>query len=113
MKFDEFTTEQREDMFVNKIDTTLIIDRETLSFETIESDLSTINVEYPFQVPPVEYDRTFYRYLVSSSVYHPGSRSRWLLTLFRTYVEGGRILYRKLNDKEFEVKILFTKNPTN
>lgn len=109
MKFDELTTDQRENMFVHKIDTTLIIDRETLSFETIENDLSNTNVEYPFQVPPVDYDRTVYRYLISNSVYHPGSRSRWMLTLFRTYIEGGNILYRKLNDIEFEVKILFPK----
>jgi hypothetical protein len=104
-KFMDLTTDERENILSNHITTELRVDRNTLNFETIEVDLSGVDVSQDFEVPPVVIDNKHLAQILAFAP--PDNKGRWMRTMIRTYLEGGRVWYRKLDNDNFVVKLDF------
>lgn len=104
-KFSELTTEQRREILDNKLNTDLLVDRITLSFEDIENELSEINISQPFEVPPIILDeKHFFQILIFSG---STNKARWLRTLAITYIIGGKVIFQKIDDDNFKASLIF------
>ena len=104
-KFTELTNEERETMFIERINKTFLINIIDLNFDNIENEISNIEIGKCFSIPPVLLDKETY---INSIVFSPQNhKGRWLRTMLRTYLEGGNVVYKKIDDKDFEVQIVF------
>lgn len=103
MRFNEieFNHELRQKMFQNKINTTLIIDRTTLGFDTIETDVPSITNGFSIELPPTIVDGKMMFFTSQDD------RGRWLRTMLLTYYIGGKVKYKKIDENDFEVNIIF------
>ncbi len=104
-EFSHVTTEEREDVLSKHITSDWKVDRESLSFETVEKDLPSTNMEQYFELPPALVGR---KQLVGTLAFAPdNNKGRWMRTMIRTYLEGGIVLYRKLDENSFAVRLQF------
>ncbi len=97
IKFNEWTQEQRDSILSNHVTTELLVDRVTLNFENIENDLRNVDLTKNFEVPPIIIDDKHLAQILTFST--PDNKGRWIRTMIRTYLEGGRVFYRQ-NDKD-------------
>lgn len=101
--FRDWKKDEREKSLSNRITTELLVDRETLGFENIETDLIDTNLDEEFEVPPIIMDKI---HLAQIMLFAPqNDKGRWLLTMLYTYTEGGTVIYRQ-HDKDNFVAIL-------
>ena len=102
MRFTEFTQQMRQDMFQNRTKTTLTVDRTTLGFQTIETDVPSITQGGWIELPPSIVDG---RMVLMTT---PDDYGRWLRTMLLTYYLGGKVHYKKTDVvNDFEVVISF------
>ncbi|MCH8332063.1 MAG: hypothetical protein IH946_11940 [Bacteroidetes bacterium] len=105
ISFKNLTTDQREDIFQNKTTTELLVDRVSLNFENIENELSGTNIEQDFELPPVIVDE---KHMVQILAFAPpNNKGRWIRTYMRTYLEGGKVIFKKFDDDSFIAKLEF------
>lgn len=103
--FTTWTEDERENTLSNYITTELLVDRATLSFENIETDLQGTDTTRNFEVPPIIMDN---KHLAQVLVFAPtNDKGRWIRTMVRTYMEGGRVFYRRLNQESFIATLTF------
>ena len=103
--FNGLTADQREEILGGHITTELQVDRNTLNFETIEQDLEGRKLTLDFEVPPIIIDNQHLPQILAHA--SPYNKGRWIRTMIRTYLEGGRVLYRKLDNDNFVAKLDF------
>jgi len=103
--FNEWTQEQRENVLSNHITTELLVDRATLNFENIENDLQSVDLSKEFEVPPIIIDNKHLAQILAFS--SPDNKGRWIRTMIRTYLEGGRVLYRRIDNDNFVAVLRF------
>ena len=113
MRLTELTEEMRESMFQNRTNTTFEIDRTNLGFEKIETEVPSINTETFIEIPPIPMSMEVLPRVLFYSTQNE-RQGRWLLIMFRTYYIGGRIYYRRIDDNDFDVRVVFDNtNPNN
>jgi len=98
-KFIDLTIEERENILSYHISTELTVDRKTLNFENIETDLAGTDTSKDFEVPPIIVDNNHLAQILAFSP--PDEKGRWIRTMIRTYLEGGRVFYRHFKDDLF------------
>lgn len=103
---EQFVYNSREEVLSQHITTEILVDRETLGFDTVEQDMEGKNLNQDFEVPPVIFDGKHLGQILfySSS---SGKKGYWIRILVRTYMEGGRVFYRKLDDNQFVATLKF------
>lgn len=103
--FKELTAIEREKILSQHISTELLVERNTLGFENIEVELKSIDVNFPFELSPVVVDEKLLgKIMVYSS---PDEHGRWIRTMIRTYLEGGSVWYKKVDDNSFIAELKF------
>ncbi|MHA8066726.1 hypothetical protein V7S76_08585 [Aquirufa sp. ROCK2-A2] len=103
--FKKWTEKEREKTLSNHITTELLVDRETLSFENIETELQCTDITLCFEVPPIIMDN---KHLASVLAFAPtNDKGRWIRTMVRTYMEGGRVFYRQNDQDNFIATLSF------
>jgi hypothetical protein len=107
INFNDLTQEQRENILSNHITTELLVDRATLNFDNIETDLEGTNLTDPFEVPPIIIDNKHLAQILTHA--SPDNKGRWIRTMVRTYLEGGRVFYKLNNLDTFIATLTFTK----
>lgn len=106
-KFTELSEVERTSMFDEKLNKTFLINRSDLNFDNIENEISGVEVGKRFILPPILLDKeTYFNSILFSS---QDNKGRWLRTMLRTYMEGGNVVFKKLDDTNFEVQIIFQK----
>ncbi len=103
--FENLLQEERENILSNKITTELVVKRSTINFENIEYEIHDYDVTENFEVPPIIMDNKHLAQIVAFS--GTDNRGRWIRTMLRTYMQGGRVLYRKMDDDNFIVTLEF------
>lgn len=102
-EFRNLTPEERSNILDNHVTTELIVNKDTLGFEDIE--LFVLNPEEEFYYPSEKID-VEPKHLAMTFNMHD-DKGRWLRTMIRTYLEGGKISYRRFDDQNFIVKLIF------
>ena len=103
--FNEISQDEREKILSNKITTQILVDRITLNFENIESDLPGTDLSVDFEIPPIIFDNKHLAQILLYST--PDNKGRWIRTVVRTYLEGGKVYYRKKDNDNFIVTLKF------
>lgn len=106
--FTTWTEDERENTLRNHITTELLVDRETLSFENIETDLQGTDTTRNFEVPPIIMDNNHLAQVLAFAL--KNDTGRWIRTLVRTYMEGGQVFYRRHNKDSFIATLTFLVN---
>ncbi|GAJ07546.1 unnamed protein product, partial [marine sediment metagenome] len=70
-----------------------------------ETDLPSVDVSQPFEVPPVILDEKHFGQILLYS--GPTNKGRWLRTLAITYVLGGKVLFQKIDKDNFKATLKF------
>jgi len=104
-EFNELTQKEREVILSKRITTQLLVDRITLNFEKIENDLPNVDMSNDFEVPPMIYDNKHFAQILTFA--SPDNKGRWIRTVARTYMEEGRVLYKKKDNESFIVTLKF------
>jgi|688.fasta_scaffold1922386_1 hypothetical protein len=105
-KFTDWTENERENVLSNHITTELLVDRTTLSFENIETDLQGTDTTKNFEVPPIIMDN---KHLAQVLAFAPtNDKGRWIRTMVRTYMEGGRVFYKRHDNDSFVATLIFS-----
>ena len=78
--------------------------RPTLGFEHIEHDHPDLDLMCPFTVSPYPKEEQIYRAYANKE---DERAARWIFFFSSTYLQGGNIRFRKLDDTTFEVKVRF------
>ena len=99
------TKEERESILSNHISTELLVDRSTLNFESIEKDLPSTDVRENFEVPPIIIDNKHLAQILTFSA--PDNKGRWIRTMVRTYLEGGKVSYKQYDQDNFITTLTF------
>ncbi|HEV3073219.1 MAG TPA: hypothetical protein VHB47_02275 [Thermoanaerobaculia bacterium] len=107
LRFDEWTSEDRERVLRKRIDVDLVVNRDALGFSNIEKDLPSIDLSKPFRVPPAVASDDDLKKLVGLAR-DDDAQSRWIRTMARVHLNGGDILYRKIDRDNFEAQIRFS-----
>lgn len=105
MDFTTWTTDERQKMFIDRVNTTFVIERSILSFENIENEVSGVQINVPFLLPPILMDERLYGMSILLST--QDNKGRWIRTMLRTYLEGGHVVYTKIDNDNFKVEIKF------
>jgi hypothetical protein len=100
----ELTLEQRQEIFVNKEDTVLNLQRNQL-FDGLEDLITQRGNRVEFRSPQVE-ERELIQLAFHSL---NGNGSRLILLWIRTYLEGGRVFFSKITESKFQASIKFPK----
>jgi hypothetical protein len=103
--FKKLSIQEREHIFSKRIKSQFIIDRTTLSFETIEADLFDTDINNNFEVPPIIMDEKHLQQIIFYS--GPELKGRWIRTAIRTYLEGGKVIYKKIDEDNFLATLIF------
>ena len=103
--FNNLTQDQRENILSNHITTELLVDRVSLGFEKIEDDLPSVNMNNNFEVPPIIIDNKHLAQIMTFS--SSDNKGRWIRTMIRTYLEGGKVFFRKKDDDNFIATLFF------
>jgi len=104
-EFIHLTSEERERILGNHITTELLVDKTLINFENIEKDLSGMDLTVNFEVPPILIDNKHLAQIAAFS--YQDKKGIWIRTMLRTYMEGGRVLYRKHDNDNFIVSLQF------
>jgi hypothetical protein len=105
INFADWTEDERENSLSNHIKTELLVDRTTLSFENIETDLPGTDTTNNFEVPPIIMDN---KHLAQVLAFAPtNDKGRWIRTMVRTYMEGGRVFYKQHDKDRFVATLIF------
>lgn len=103
--FTTWTEEERQNILSNRTTIELLVDRNTLSFENIEADLQGTDTTRNFEVPPIIMDN---KHLAQVLAFVPtNDMGRWIRTVLRTYMEGGRVYYRRYDQNSFVATLIF------
>ena len=105
IKFTDWTEDERENILSNHITTELLINRTTLGFKNIETDLQGIDTNHNFEVPPIIMDNKHLALVLAFAP--PNDKGRWIRTMVRTYMEGGRVFYRRHDQDRFIATLTF------
>lgn len=105
--FNSLTENEREEILSNQIMTELLVDTVTLGFEKIEEELPSVNMNSNFEVPPIIIDNKHLAQIIAFST--PDNKGRWIRTMVRTYLEGGKVLYKKIDNDNFMATLFFDK----
>ncbi len=105
--FNSLTENQREEILSNQITTELLVDTVTLGFENIEEELPSVDINNNFEVPPIIIDNKHLAQIMAFST--PDNKGRWIRTMVRTYLEGGKVLYKKIDNDNFIATLFFAK----
>jgi hypothetical protein len=109
-KFTELTAREREDIFRNLRTAEFLIDERTLGFEDIEAVLTGIDTYKYFEMPRIADDnKTLFQIL---SFAPPNNKGLWIKVMIRTYLEGGTIFYKRIDENNFIVTITFKEKRT-
>ena len=105
--FSEISENEREYILNECIDTKFLIDRETLNFDNIEKELdeSSSDVYSDFELFPVDIEKKFFTQELLFSPFN--NKGLWIRTMVRTYLNGGKVLYKKFNENNFIVSLRF------
>ena len=103
--FTDWTEDERENILSNHITTELLVNRTTLSFENIETDLDSTDTNQNFEVPPIIMDNKHLAQVLAFAP--PNDKGRWIRTMVRTYMEGGRVFYRQHDQDSFVATLTF------
>jgi len=103
--FTDWTEDERENILSNHITTELLVNRTTLSFENIETDLHSTDTNQNFEVPPIIMDNKHLAQVLAFAP--PNDKGRWIRTMVRTYMEGGRVFYRQHDQDSFVATLTF------
>lgn len=103
--FNKLTQDERERILSQHITTEISVDRETLNFENIEEDLSGTDLSHNFELPPVIVDEKHLAQILFYSM--SDNKGRWIRTMVRTYMEGGKVLYKKVTNNKFVATLKF------
>lgn len=106
MILEQFTTELRREMFDNRINTSLNVKGEHLGINDLEKDFSSISEKYFIEIPPIN---NLEDIIKSGGVMIPTNdlKGYWSGIIIKTYLDGGKIWYRKIDKENLEVKIFF------
>lgn len=105
----KLTPEERGRIFEQHITTELVVDIKALGFDN-EDFLSNINdVNDYFELPPPVINKETLAQILFNPIPNEEKR-QWLMLLFRTYYEGGKILYKKHDNDTYIAKLLFVNN---
>lgn len=105
INFTTWTEDERENTLSNHITTELLVDSITLNFENIESDLQDTDTTQNFEVPPIIMDNKHLAQILAFTP--PNDKGRWIRTMVRTYMEGGRVFYRRHDQNGFVATLSF------
>lgn len=105
INFTDWTEDERENILSNHITTELLVTRATLSFENIETDLQSTDTTPNFEVPPIIMDNKHLAQVLAFAP--PNDKGRWIRTMVRTYMEGGRVFYRRHDQDSFVATLTF------
>jgi hypothetical protein len=105
INFTDWTEDERENILSNHITTELLVTRATLSFENIETDLQSTDTTHNFEVPPIIMDNKHLAQVLAFAP--PNDKGRWIRTMVRTYMEGGRVFYRRHDQDSFVATLTF------
>ncbi len=105
MKLENLTFEERTKIFIEKISTKFEINKQVIGFENIENELSDDVLNQSFEIPPIIFDEKHLAQIVAFS----GTElmGQWIRIVVRTYMEGGKVIYSKLDDDNLNAEILF------
>lgn len=106
--FRTWSYEDREQMFANKKNVVLKVLSEDLHFQNIEKELECtgISVKDFFELPPLITDKKTLTQIIEITD-KEGFYGRWTRTFIRIYWENGKVYFKKINEKEFEVSVVF------
>lgn len=105
INFTDWTEDERENILSNHSTTELLVTRATLSFENIETDLQSTDTTHNFEVPPIIMDNKHLAQVLAFAP--PNDKGRWIRTMVRTYMEGGRVFYRQHDQDSFVATLTF------
>lgn len=107
MNFSEWKNEDRTRALEERVNTTIILKKETVGFEKLEAEAPDLDVSKPFEMPPIIINK----HQLSEIMVWSGDdeKGRWIRTLVIAYWNGGRILYRKLDDNNYEAQLIFNR----
>ncbi len=104
-QFEDWTSQQREAVLKNKTTTELLVQVSDLGFDEIQAELSGIDVDRDFELPPLVKD---YKQWLEALLHIPDSQyGRWIHTLLAVYKLGGRVYYRRYDENSFVMTLSF------
>lgn len=103
--FEQLHSDDRERILQNRISTRMTATRTTLGFEELSKDASGIDPTKDFEAPPIIMDD---KHLAQILVFaQPTNAGRWIRTVVRIYLGGGRVLYRQIEQDNFLVTVTY------
>ena len=108
MKFETLDAQQRADIFNNRTNTTITVDRKAVGIQGVSEMVPSAAFPSHVEIPPTPIallDENAAQILVRSG---DGPKGAWMRFFIMVYRNGGRVYFRDLDPNQLEAVIQFS-----